>query len=903
LSYSVGMPLAPGTRLGPYEIAAPLGAGGMGEVYRARDTRLGRDVAVKVLPGHRSSSAEVRSRFEREARTVSSLNHPHICTLHDVGREGDTDYLVMELIEGETLGTRLGRGALPIAEVLKLGAQIADALDRAHRAGVVHRDLKPGNVMLTKGGAKLMDFGLARVTGLAAPPGSGVSAAALTQSPTMAQPLTAEGTIVGTFQYMAPEQLEGKEADARSDLWALGCVLYEMATGKRAFAGASQASLIGAIMNVEPPPISQIAPLTPPALDRVVRACLAKDPDERIQTAHDVKLQLQWVAGDGSQAGVAAPVAAKSRGGRERIAWGIAAGFAVVTLLTMLPRPGGHETLRPIYVSVPPPENVIIDDELLHTAVSPDGGAIVFVGTDSSGQSQLWVRDLDATEARPLPGTEGAILPFWSPDSRSIGFFAAGKLRKIAAAGRDPQILCDAPDGRGAAWSTRRLILFAPSSASALYRVPEAGGRPEPVTTLDTARKEIAHRFPSFLPDGRRFLYVTLTDGDTAQTRLGALDSPATSAVLTSTVGALYAPPGYLLYSRNEALLAQRFDDRRGRLIGEPRALGADPSDASRYTGRPPASVSANGTLIQRRRTPRDARLVWFDREGRRIATVPGSPAHYLAFSLSPEDDRFSCIRATGSSQDVWVVELSSGLASRLTSDQKFSESPVWTPDGRWIYFSALDDRGRVLCRKLASGAGDVELVVRLEGAFDNPSTWTPDGRTLLLRVLNAKTGEDVWSMPGAGDPKRSPVLRSSFHEENPKISPDGRWIAYRSDESGRTELYVQSFPQPDARYRVSKEGAGPGTRSNFGQPFWRRDGRELLFVAGDGVTMMSAAVETGTTFRAGTPRALFRVPPECSGIEATSDAQRFLVLEDVSTSESASIQMVLHWPAKLEKP
>jgi len=894
------MNLAPGTRLGPYEIVSPLGAGGMGEVYRARDTRLGRDVAVKVLPGHRSSSAEVRSRFEREARTVSSLNHPHICTLHDVGREGDTDYLVMELIEGETLATRLARGALPIAEVLKLGAQIADALDRAHRAGVVHRDLKPGNVMLTKSGAKLMDFGLARVTGLAAPPGSGVSAAALTQSPTMAQPLTAEGTIVGTFQYMAPEQLEGKEADARSDLWALGCVLYEMATGRRAFAGASQASLIGAIMNVEPAPISQIAPLTPPALDRVVRACLAKDPDERIQTAHDVKLQLQWAAGDGSQAGVAAPVAARSGRGRERMAWGIAAAFALVALVAMIPR-RGRETGKPIHVAVPPPENVIIDDELLHTAVSPDGGAIVFVGTDTSGQSQLWVRDLDATEARPLPGTDGAFLPFWSPDSRTVGFFSAGKLRKIEAAGQNAQILCDAPDGRGAAWSRRGVILFAPSSAGPLYRVGEAGGRPTQALALDSARAEGAQRFPSFLPDGRHFLYVSLPPGDTLQTRLGALDSPATSPVVTADVGAIYAAPGYVIYSRNEALLAQRFDN--GRLTGEPRPLGSDPADASRYNGRPPASVSANGVLVQRRRTSRNSRLAWLDREGRRIAIVPGAPAHYQAFSLSPTNDRAACTRATGTALDVWVVELASGLASRLTSNQKFPESPIWTPDGRWITFACIGEGGRDLCRALASGAGEVDVVERLKGDFDNPVSWTPDGSTLLMRILDPKTGEDVWAVPATGDRKRFPVLRGAFHEEDPQISPDGRWIAYRSDESGRTELYVQSFPQPDAKYRVSKEGAGPGTRSSFGRPFWRRDGRELLFVAGDGVTMMSAPVETDAAFRAGTPRALFRIPSGCSGILATSDAQRFLVLEDVSTSEGASIQMVLHWPAKLEKP
>jgi eukaryotic-like serine/threonine-protein kinase len=701
---------------------------------------------------------------------------------------------------------------------------------------------------------------------------------------------------------MAPEQLEGREADARSDLWGLGCVLYEMSTGKRAFAGASQASLIGAIMNTEPAPISQIAPLTPPALDRVVRACLAKDPDERIQTAHDVKLQLQWAAEGGSQAGAPAPAAARRRVTRERIAWGVAAAMAALFVLALAPRRGGREDLDPIQVSILPPDNVTIDDELLHTALSPDGRAVVFRGTDADGHSQLWVRELSATEARPLAGTESAILPFWSPDSRSIGFFANGKLEKIEAAGRNPQILCEAADGRGAAWSSRRVILFAPSSAGALLEVPEGGGQATPALALDTARTEVGQRFPSFLPDGRGFLYVSVTTGDTLQTRFGSLGSPVTRPVLTSTLGACYAAPGCVLFARNEALLAQRFDAGSGRLTGEPCVLGSVPQDASRYTGNPPASVSANGALVQRRRLPRVTHLAWLDRDGRKVATVPSTAAHDQAIALSPRGDRVATIRSAGSSQDVWVIDLSSGLATRLTSDVNFPESPVWTPDGRWVYFACIGDHGRQLRRRLASGAGDGEVVRTLEGDFDNPARWSPDGQTLLLRVLGPSTGEDVWMLSSGPEGKLLPLLHGRFHEEEPEFSPDGRWVAYRSDESGRAELYVQSFPAPEAKFRISKDGAGEGIRARFGRPFWRRDGRELLYVAGDGATMMSVAVQTEPSFVAGAPRALFKIPAGCSALEVTSDAQRFLVLEDVSTSESASIQMTLHWPALLEK-
>jgi serine/threonine protein kinase len=507
------MSLSPGTRLGPYEILAPLGAGGMGEVYKARDTRLDRTVAVKVLPAHLSFNPEVRARFEREARAVSSLSHPHICTLHDVGRHEEIDFLVMEYLDGETLAHRLEKGPLPLTEVLRHGVEIASALDVAHRSGIVHRDLKPGNIMLTKGGAKLLDFGLARATGLAGTAGD------LTHSPTMTRPLTAEGSIVGTFQYMAPEQLEGKEADARSDIFSFGAVLYEMATGRRAFEGKSQASLIAAILEHEPAPISSLQPMAPASFERIVRQCLAKEPDDRWQTAGDLKRELNWIA-EGSQAGVAAPVTQRRRS-RERIAWGLVAVLSLLSVASV----AGYLARAPkpapvIRSSIQTPEKQFVS----FVALSPDGTRLVFSAKAVGAQPSLWVRRLDDARSEPIPGTEEATFPFWSPDGRFLAFFADGKLKKVDLAGGPVVTICEAERGVGGTWGRDGTILFAPTPSSPLFRVPSSGGKPAPVTKFDQKRPETMHRYPVFLPDGRHFLYAAAT---TRPTRSGSARSKA----------------------------------------------------------------------------------------------------------------------------------------------------------------------------------------------------------------------------------------------------------------------------------------------------------------------------------------------------------------------------------------
>src|SRR6516162_463900 len=552
------MGLAPGHKLGPYEIVAPLGAGGMGEVYRARDTRLERTVAVKILPEHLSHSAEAKQRFEREARAVSSLNHPNICTLYDVGHQDGVDYLVMEFLEGQTLAERLAKGPLPLEQMLKYGIEICQGLEKAHCTGVLHRDLKPGNIMLTKAGTKLMDFGLAKAATAGSPLSSSLG---LTMSgPSADQPLTARGMVVGTFQYMSPEQVEGKEADARSDIFALGALLYEMTTGKRAFTGKTQGSIVAAILAADPPPISTVQPISPPALERVVKACLEKDPEERLQTAHDVKLQLKWIAEGGSQAGVPAPLASQ-RKTRERILWAVSTFLAAACLALAVIHFGQTKVAqRAIHTYILAPEKstfAFVGDHTGPLTISPDGTRLVYAALDPDGKQMLWLRPLEAASSQQLAGTEDAAYPFWSPDSRFIGFFAEGKLKTIAAAGGPAQVLCDAPDGRGGTWNREGTIVFPSTFNSPMYRISAGGGTPVQVTDLDASQGENSHRWPQFLPDGRHFLfYVRSRQGIGAGEYVGSLDSKDKKLLFRNLSNVVYAAPGYLLFVRENTLMA-----------------------------------------------------------------------------------------------------------------------------------------------------------------------------------------------------------------------------------------------------------------------------------------------------------------------------------------------------------
>jgi Tol biopolymer transport system component len=877
--------LAAGMKLGPYEIVGPLGAGGMGEVYRARDTRLGRDVAVKVLPEHLSTSPDLRARFEREARTLSSLNHGHICVLHDVGREGDTDYLVMELVDGETLADRIARGALPLDQVLKLGSEIADALERAHRAGIVHRDLKPENVMLTKSGAKLMDFGLAR----GATPGAAPSD--LSQSPTMTRPLTQEGHIVGTFQYMAPEQLAGGEADARSDLWALGCVLYEMATGRKAFEGKSQASLIGVIMNAQPLPMSGLAPMAPPALERVVDACLAKDPGERIQTAHDVRLQLRWIAEGGSQAGLPAPVVAR-RKGRERLAWIIAAAGLALGAVAAPAWFAGFAPVRPVQLSLLVPEGQVLTPYSSDTAISPDGRTVAFAAYDSNGVPHLWLHSLEAQAATLLPGTENAFMPFWSPDSRVIAFASPSehKLKKVPISGGTPLTVCDAENFRGGSWGRNGEILFAPASEGPLYRVSAGGGEAIQVTTVDSVRHENGHRMPCFLPDGEHFLFASLPAGPQGfDIYTGSLRSKSVKKVMTARSAPAYVSPGCLVFVREGSILAQRFDAGRLELRGEAVTIGEAPV-ASELNADRVASGSRDGRLVFPIARRPDTHLVWLDRTGVPSGEVALPRGPWGALTLSPDARRAALVNGN----DIWIADLTRMVTTRVTSGKAVNTTPIWSPDGAHIAFVSTQIGREEIYVVNADASGDPVRTRTTDDQFKLPYDWSRSGETLVFGSLSPTTHWDIWTVPMSGDGKPSAYLRSPSVEQGGRISPDGKWLAYQSDESGTIEVYAQSFPVPGHKVQISTGG---------GQyPAWTRDGRELVYYSGDFSAAISVPLEIGPEIRPGAPRTLFKFPRGYTGADVARDGERFLVSVPTGEGAPARLNVVLGWTGLIER-
>src|ERR1051326_5263207 len=684
--YSVrSVPITPGTRLGPYEIVAPLGAGGMGEVYRARDTRLDRSVAVKVLPAELAHRAELRARFEREAKTISSLNHPNICALYDVG----DDYLVMELLEGENLADRIARGPIPIEQILRTGIEIADALDKAHRRGIVHRDLKPANIMLTKSGAKLLDFGLAKESSLG---GDDQTDA------TVAKALTSEGTIAGTFQYMAPEQLEGANADARTDIFAFGAVLYEVATGRRAFEGKSRASLIASILGTQPPPIAQLRPMAPPALDRLVQACLAKDPDDRWQTAHDVMLELRFIAEGSSAAGVPAPVA-RRRAWRERAAWIVAAGAiaaaVAVGVVTMKRTPTAGNLVQ--FAIETPPNLALFPFDTKGMAISPDGTMIAFVASDVQEKASLYIRNLATTNITALAGTDDASYPFWSPDSSQLGFFAGQKLHRIDAKGGTAVTLCDAASGRGGTWNRDGVIVFAPTISSELYRISAGGGRPERVTSFE--RKQVRHRWPWFLPDGKRFLYGA---GD--ELMAGSLDGKLHKQIVTNASNAVFVPPDRIVFSRGAVLMSQRFDPDTLAVSGEaaPLPFGNVAYMKSKQLGI--LSASDNGTLAFLPAPEGATRLVWVDAKGHDDGEI-GEAGNYDDAALSPDGKRIAVVRGAADGNDIWLVDASNGSFSRFTFHPGLYGFPCWSRDSKQIaFFLQMDSVGQV-CTKSLDGA------------------------------------------------------------------------------------------------------------------------------------------------------------------------------------------------------
>ncbi|HVT04105.1 MAG TPA: protein kinase [Thermoanaerobaculia bacterium] len=887
------MPISPGTRFGPYSVEASLGAGGMGEVYRATDTRLDRKVALKVLAPHLSSNPDLRQRFEREAKAISSFNHPHICILHDVGTHEGTSYLVMELCEGDTLAERIARGPLPPDQALRYAIEIADALDKAHRQGIVHRDLKPQNIMLTKGGAKLLDFGLAKYR----PPET-----VAFDEPTQQKPLTSAGTILGTFKYMAPEQLEGKEADERTDIFSFGVVLYEMVTGKHAFEGRSRASLIAAILDKEPESISSVAPMTPPAFERVIRTCLAKDPDERWQTAHDVLLQLKWIAELGSEAGVAKPVLAR-RKNRERLAWTTAAIASAALLMTagvMVWRAARTERLS-LKFNLVPPDDVNVDFDLQNCGaltISPNGRLITFIGKKGDGKPMLYIRAVDSLEARPLLGTEEPSFPFWSPDSRQIAYFAAEKLMRVDLNGSPPIGVCPVePSARSGGWNSEGTIIFSPSSLSGIYRVAAGGGKPVIVTKLDTSQRETTHRWASFLPDGKHFLFMAGSHSSGTRSESNAIyaadvGTGSRSLVLRARSNVAYSQ-GYLLYERDNVLVAQRFNPGKLKVEGDPIPV----ANGVRYDTaffRGIFAVSSNGTVVfQPGRSAAANELAMFDRSGKKIADVT-APGGFLECRIAPDGTAVALTieDVANGTTDIWIQDLTRGVRSRFTFGELQEANAVWSPDGKRLAYSDVQKIADDVFVKDVAGGEEKPLFVNDD--TKQPSAWSPDGRLIACDVR--KTGQnksDIWLVPVDGIAKPYPFIHAPFDERGGNFSPDGKWFSYISDESGKPQLYVTSFPDRSKRWQISTDGGVGG--------FWSKNMKELVFVDLKRNLTSVSIEEEGNALKVGKATVLFSSAGVVSG-DLLADASEVMLIREPDQGVGRPLTVMTDWTADLTK-
>jgi eukaryotic-like serine/threonine-protein kinase len=886
------MAILSGKRLGPYEILSAIGAGGMGEVYRARDTRLDRVVAVKILHDHLSDKAELRERFEREAKTIASLNHPHICTLYDIGHQDGTDFLVMEYLEGETLAERLKRGPLPLEQVLRYAIEIADALDKAHRKGITHRDLKPGNIMLTKSGTKLLDFGLAKLRG------PQVAVANLSALPTEGSNLTAQGTILGTLQYMAPEQVEGKtnEIDARTDIFAFGVVVYEMATGKKAFEGQTQASLIAKILETDPTPISSLQPMTPPQLDRVMKKCLAKEREDRWQSAKDLTDELKWIAETPESARGVGVELKRTRGLWQPIALAMAAaaivvvgGRAIWNLKPAQPRPVTRTVIAL------PPEQQLAALDLPVIAISPDGNYLTYAATARGQTQQLFLRAMNSLQARPIPGTEGAINPFFSPDSQWLGFFQGGTLKRVSVTGGAAVSVGYAANPRGASWDGQKTIIFAPSQDGPLQQVSNEGGVSRPLTQLEKA--DITHRWPEVLPGGKAVAFVAAPrDTSVASDRIlvRSLQTGEQRDFGQGVTYPRYVPSGHLIYAQGTTLMAVPFDPDRLEIKGSAVPV-VEGVAVSQVTGAAQYGISATGSLayVSAALTTAQRRLVWVNRNGTE-QPLPAPPHAYRYARLSPDGRRI----AVESDSQIWIYDLAKDTFTRLTFEGTTNQGPVWTPDGKRITVDSNKEGTANLFWQLADGSGGLERLAPGQYA-QVPRSWSPDGQILAFHENNPTTGKDIWVLR-LSDQKAEPFLRTPFNEGGPVFSPDGHWLAYISDESGRPEIYVKPYPGPGGKWQVSTEGGS--------EPAWNHNGRELFFRSGS--KMMAAEVTTLPTFSVGKPKLLFegQYVPVQAGLMSTAydvspDGQRFLVIKANEQAQApAQINVVLNWFEELKQ-
>ncbi|HEY3028155.1 MAG TPA: protein kinase [Pyrinomonadaceae bacterium] len=890
------MTIAAGTRLGRYEIRSKIGEGGMGEVYLARDTQLGRDVAVKVLPSTYSDDAERLHRFEQEACAASALNHPNILSIYDVGTHESSPYIVSELLEGQTLRHRLSGTTLPQRKTIDYALQIAHGLAAAHERGIVHRDLKPDNLFITNDGrVKILDFGLAKLTG------AGDTALSQTSIPTRRVD-TDPGKVMGTVGYMSPEQVKGRPVDHRSDIFSFGTILYEMLSGRRAFHGESAAETMSAILKEDPPDLSETNQRIFPALERLVNHCLEKNPESRFHSASDLAFALEALSGStgASTQTVTMPALAPQWIRRHALTGWIVAAVAVLLAIIVFAStyfrraPTTEDVATRFYVS--PPETALLSGA--DDFISPDGRRIVFSAIGKDGKRQLWIRSLDSLDAQVLPGTEEGIQAFWSPDSRYLGFFTGSKLKKIEVSGGPATTLADATAVRGGAWSREGVIIFGASTSGPLYRIPSAGGQPTVVTALDTTRNQTVHSWPHFLPDGRHFVYLGRSAlREKSAIYVGSIDASESKFLINADSTPAYAPPGYLLFLRERTLMAEPFDADKLQLTGDPFPI-AEQVGFNAGNGRGFFSASDNGVLVYRSRVFGDAQLVWFDRTGKEIGRI-GTPGQISSLALSPDDKRVVASRVDNQSgtTDLWMIDQQ--RETRFTFDPASDASPVWSPDGSQIAFNSSRAGTIDLYVKPSNGAGNEELLLK-SANIKGPHSWSPDGRFVLYGEVDPKTNTDLWVLPLFGDRKPFPFLQTPFIEFQSRFSPNGKWVAYASNELGVNQIYVRPFPPSAGQWMVSTNGGS--------QPRWSGNGKELFYLGLDRKLMVVEVNEDGNNFTAGTPKPLLdtRIATisfiASSTYDVTRDGQRFLVITAVEESSPSPLTVVLNWTAGLKK-